>query len=94
MQLTALALQIQTSWFAPLTLTSLALSLPFPLLADEGHKVCEQYGVWGAKNLMGRAYEGVMRTTFLIDWNGKIALVFEKIKLAGRFLKISKTYRG
>jgi len=43
---------------------------------------------------MGRAYEGVMRTTFLIDWNGKIALVFEKIKLAGRFLKISKTYRG
>jgi len=55
-------------------------SLPFPLLADDGHTVCEQYGVWGPKKLMGRAYEGVLRTTFLIDRNGKIARIFEKVK--------------
>lgn len=54
--------------------------LPFPLLADEGHKVCDLYGVWGPKKLMGREYEGVLRTTFLIDENGKIVSVFEKVR--------------
>ncbi len=55
-------------------------SLPFTLLADEGHKVCELYGVWGPKKFMGREYEGVLRTTFLIDAEGKIVKVFEKVK--------------
>ncbi len=55
-------------------------SLPFTLLADEGHKVCELYGVWGPKKFMGREYEGVLRTTFLIDAKGKIVKVFEKVK--------------
>ncbi|MFH1523453.1 MAG: thioredoxin-dependent thiol peroxidase [Chloroflexota bacterium] len=55
-------------------------SLPFPLLADDGHKVCDQYGVWGPKKFMGREYEGVLRTTFLIDSNGRIAKVFENVK--------------
>jgi peroxiredoxin Q/BCP len=54
--------------------------LPFPLLADPGHKVCDAYGVWGPKKMMGRSYEGVLRTTFLIDANGKIARVFENVK--------------
>lgn len=57
-------------------------ALPFPLLADDGHKVCDLYGVWGPKKMMGREYEGVLRTTFLIDKNGKIARVFEKVKPA------------
>jgi peroxiredoxin Q/BCP len=57
-------------------------SLPFPLLADEGHKVCELYGVWGLKKLMGREYMGVLRTTFLIDAKGQIIRVFEKVKPA------------
>jgi len=57
-------------------------TLPFPLLADEGHKVCELYGVWGLKKLYGREYEGVLRTTFLIDKEGKIVKVFEKVKPA------------
>ena len=57
-------------------------SLQFPLLADEGHKVCNLYGVWGLKKLYGREYEGVHRTTFLIDKEGKIARVFEKVKPA------------
>jgi len=57
-------------------------ALPFPLLADAEHKVCEKYGVWGPKKFMGREYEGVLRTTFLIDANGRIAKVFENVKIA------------
>ena len=57
-------------------------SLPFPLLADDGHKVCDLYGAWGPKKMMGREYEGVLRTTFLIDRDGKIAKVFENVKPA------------
>ena len=56
--------------------------LPFPLLADEGHKVCDLYGVWGPKKLMGREYEGVLRTTFLIDGNVTIVKVFENVRPA------------
>lgn len=56
--------------------------LPFPLLADEGHKVCDLYQVWGPKKLMGREYEGVLRTTFLIDENGNILKVFEQVRPA------------
>jgi peroxiredoxin Q/BCP len=56
--------------------------LPFPLLADEGHKVCLAYGVWGPKKFMGREYEGILRTTFLIDPQGRIARVFENVRPA------------
>ena len=56
--------------------------LPFPLLADEGHKICETYDVWALKKFMGREYMGVLRTTFLIDAEGKILRVFEKVKPA------------
>jgi peroxiredoxin Q/BCP len=56
--------------------------LPFPLLADEGHKICDAYGVWGPKKMMGREYQGVLRTTFLIDANGRIAQVFENVRPA------------
>jgi len=54
--------------------------LPFPLLADEGHKVCDHYGVWGPKKSFGKEYEGVIRTTFLIDENGTIVKVFENVR--------------
>ena len=56
--------------------------LPFPLLADVGHKVCDLYGTWGPKKFMGKEYEGVLRTTFLIDENGNIAQVFENVRPA------------
>ena len=56
--------------------------LPFTLLADEGHKVCDLYGVWGPKKFMGREYEGVFRTTFLIGKDGLILKVFEDVKPA------------
>lgn len=54
--------------------------LPFPLLADNGHKVCDLYDTWGPKKFMGREYDGVLRTTFLIDEDGKIVRVFEKVR--------------
>jgi len=56
--------------------------LPFALLADEGHKVCESYGVWGKKKSFGREYDGVKRTTFLIDTDGIVRRVFEGVKPA------------
>jgi peroxiredoxin Q/BCP len=56
--------------------------LPFLLLSDPGHVICDRYGVWGPKTMMGRSYEGVLRTTFLISPDGMIARVFEKVKPA------------
>lgn len=57
--------------------------LPFTLLADENHVVCELFGVWGRKKFMGREYDGVFRTTFLIGTDGTIKKVFEDVKPAG-----------
>ncbi len=57
--------------------------LPFLLLADEDKKICQVYGVWVEKNMYGRKYMGVARTTFVINRQGKIARVFEKVKPEG-----------
>jgi len=54
--------------------------LPFTLLSDEGHKVCELYGVWGLKKFLGKEFTGVLRTTFLLDENSKIIKIFEGVK--------------
>ncbi|HLA88750.1 MAG TPA: thioredoxin-dependent thiol peroxidase [Anaerolineales bacterium] len=62
--------------------------LQFPLLADDGHAVCALYGVWGPKKFMGKEYEGVLRTTFLIDTEGKIKRVFENVRPAEHSLKL------
>lgn len=63
-------------------------NLPFSLLADENHQVCELYGVWGKKKYMGREYDGVFRTTFLIDPQGKILKVFKDVKPQGHSKEI------
>jgi peroxiredoxin Q/BCP len=57
--------------------------LPFPLLADTDHAVAERYGAWGEKSMYGRKYQGILRTTFVIDEAGRIAKVFEKVKPKG-----------
>ena len=54
--------------------------LPFTLLSDPDHKVSEVYGVWGLKKYMGREYEGIYRTTFIIGPAGEIKRVFENVK--------------
>lgn len=54
--------------------------LPFPLLADEDKTVIEAFGVWGPKKFMGKEYEGIHRTTFVIDEEGKIQEVIQKVK--------------
>ena len=63
-------------------------SLPFPLLADEGHAVASAYGVWGPKTFMGRAYEGVLRTTFLIGPDGRLLRIYEDVKPDGHSAQI------
>ena len=57
--------------------------LPYTLLSDVDHKVAEAYGVWVEKSMLGKKYMGIARTTFLIDKEGKIAKVFEKVKPEG-----------
>ena len=54
--------------------------LPFALLADTDHAISDAYGVYGQKTFMGRTYMGVNRTTFLINEQGKIKKVFQKVK--------------
>ncbi|HXE59037.1 MAG TPA: thioredoxin-dependent thiol peroxidase [Gemmatimonadales bacterium] len=57
--------------------------LPFRLLADEDHRVAEAYGAWGEKSMYGRTYQGILRTTFIIDEAGRIARVFERVRPKG-----------
>lgn len=55
--------------------------LTFPLLADEDHAVCEQYGVWQEKSMYGRKYMGIARVTYLIDGTGTIAQRWDTVKV-------------
>ena len=54
--------------------------LPFPLISDENKEVINAYGVWGEKKFMGRTYDGIHRTTFVIDENGTIEDIITKVK--------------
>lgn len=54
--------------------------LNFTLLSDEDHAIAEKYGVWGLKKFMGKEFMGILRTTFIIDKNGKLAHVMDKVK--------------
>ncbi len=55
-------------------------NLPYTLVADEDHAIAESYGAWGEKMNFGRKYMGVLRTTYIIDPDGRVAQVFEKVK--------------
>lgn len=57
--------------------------LPYLLLADEDHKVCELYGVWQLKKLYGREYMGIVRSTFLIDAKGTLVQEWRNVKVKG-----------
>lgn len=58
-------------------------NLPFSLLSDEKKEVLEKYGVWQEKSMYGKKYMGVVRTTFVIDKDGKIKKIFPKVKVEG-----------
>jgi peroxiredoxin Q/BCP len=64
--------------------------LPFALLADEDHGVCEKYGAWGEKNNFGHKYMGVLRSTFLIGKDGKLARIWPKVKAEGHAAEVLK----
>jgi peroxiredoxin Q/BCP len=59
-------------------------------VADTDHSVCELYGVWAEKSMYGRKYWGVNRTTFIIDAEGRIARVFEKVKPDGHAAEVAE----
>ena len=62
--------------------------LPFALLSDPEHTVAEQYGVWGEKSMYGRKYMGIIRSTYIIDEEGKISKVFPKVKVNGHVQEV------
>jgi thioredoxin-dependent peroxiredoxin len=68
--------------------------LPFTLLSDEDHKVAETYGVWGPKKFMGREYEGILRTTFLIDAEGNLQQVFKDVKPADHSVEVLQALKA
>jgi peroxiredoxin Q/BCP len=57
--------------------------LPFTLLVDEGHAIADRYETWGEKSLFGVKYHGTLRTTYIIDRDGRIAKIFRKVKPKG-----------
>lgn len=62
--------------------------LNFTLLADTDHSICEAFGVWAEKSMYGRKYMGVVRTTFLLDEEGRITHIFNKVKAAEHYQQI------
>src|SRR3954466_4179242 len=58
-------------------------SLNFPLLADAGHQVAERYGAWRERNMYGKTFMGIQRSTFLIDGDGKVRKVWKKVNVDG-----------
>jgi len=66
--------------------------LPFPLLADTEKQVIQAYGAWGRKKFMGREYDGIFRVTYVIDEQGVIERVFDKVKTAAPTEQILASY--
>jgi peroxiredoxin Q/BCP len=69
-------------------------ALPFPLLVDEDHAVAEAYGAWGEKSMYGRKYMGILRSTFLIDEQGRIMHVFQKVKPKGHAAEVLEALKA
>ena len=68
-------------------------NLPFSLIADEDKTVIKAFGVWGPKKFMGKEYDGVHRTTFVIDEDGVIEKVFSKVKTKDHTNQILESYK-
>ena len=64
-------------------------NLPFTLLADTDHQIVKAYGVWAQKSMFGKKYMSINRTTFIIDREGKVAKVFEKVSPVGHAAEVA-----
>lgn len=68
--------------------------LQFPLLSDENSDICETYGVWVEKNMYGKKFMGIERSTFLIDEEGKIEKIWRKVKVKNHIQEMLETIGG
>ena len=68
--------------------------LPFDLLADTDKDIVEKYGVWGEKSMYGKKYMGTFRKTFLIDEDGRIAKIFDKVDVANHADEVLKAFEA
>ena len=68
-------------------------ALPFRLLADEDHKLADQFGVCKEKSMYGRTYMGIERTTVLLDRNGRVARIFPKVRVPGHVEEVEAALR-
>jgi len=68
------------------------MKIPYTLLADTKTEVSKLFGVWGKKNFMGKEYMGIKRSTFLVNEDGKIFKVFEKVKPKGHSKEVLEAY--
>ncbi len=67
--------------------------LPFPLLSDTDHRVAEAYGAWGEKQSYGKAYQGLIRSTFIIDPEGRVAEALRNVKADGHAERVAARLR-
>jgi peroxiredoxin Q/BCP len=72
----------------------LRYNLPFFLLSDPDHRVAEMYGAWGEKKMYGKSYMGIIRTTFVIDEEGRIVKVFPKVRVKGHSQEVLAALAG
>jgi peroxiredoxin Q/BCP len=70
-----------------------AHDLPFTLVADTDHAIADRYGVWAEKSMYGKKYWGVVRSTFLIDAQGRIARIFAKVKPQGHAAVVAEAVK-
>lgn len=68
-------------------------SLPYTLLSDPDHTIAEAYGAWGPKKFMGKEYVGILRKTFIINLEGRIERIFEKVETKDHFNQILNSYK-
>jgi peroxiredoxin Q/BCP len=68
--------------------------LNFALAGDTTHRTLEAYGVWQEKNLYGKKSMGIVRTTYIIDGNGKITQLFPKVKVDGHIEEVLAALKG
>ena len=69
-------------------------ALNFQLLSDEDHAIADKYGAWGPKKFMGREFDGILRTTFIVGKNGKLKAVMDKFKTKNHHSELLATLKA